>query len=370
MCVKLFECAAFAASRQCGNEVVVIIILKKNADEAAIQTVTEKLQEHGYTANVTYGVSQTIVAAIGTPQLAEKELVAPQLEAMEDVAQVLFVSKPYKMVSRESHQENTQFSVGGQKAGGKSVLIGGKKIVMMAGPCSIESDDSLLNIARGVAKSGAQMLRGGAYKPRTSPYDFQGLGVEGLKYLAHARQETGLPVITEVMTPHLVETVCEYADVLQIGARNMQNYDLLREAGKSRTPVLLKRGLSATIEEWLKAAEYLLAGGNEQVMFCERGIRTFEPSTRFTLDLSAVPAIKKASHLPIIIDPSQGTGRRDMVAAMSKAAVACGADGLILEVHPHPEDALSDGQQTLDMEQFARLMDELKPIAQAVGREI
>ena len=233
MCVKLFKYAAFqAASRQCGNEVVVIIILKKNADETAIQSVTEKLQEHGYTANVTYGVSQTIVAAIGTPQLAEKELVAPQLEAMEDVAQVLFVSKPYKMVSRESHQENTQFSVGGQKTGGNSVLIGGKKIVMMAGPCSIESDDSLLDIARGVAKSGAQMLRGGAYKPRTSPYDFQGLGVEGLKYLAHARQETGLPVITEVMTPHLVETVCEYADVLQIGARNMQNYDLLREAGK------------------------------------------------------------------------------------------------------------------------------------------
>jgi 3-deoxy-7-phosphoheptulonate synthase len=196
------------------------------------------------------------------------------------------------------------------------------------------------------------------------------LGVEGLEYLAQARRETGLPVITEVMTPGLVEKVCEYADVLQIGARNMQNYDLLREVGKCRTPVMLKRGLSATVEEWLKAAEYILAGGNANVMFCERGIRTYEPSTRFTLDLSAVPAIKKSSHLPIIIDPSQGTGRRDMVAAMSKAAVACGADGLLIEVHQHPEDALSDGQQTVDGDQFTQLMKELKPIAAAVGRSI
>jgi 3-deoxy-7-phosphoheptulonate synthase len=223
-------------------------------------------------------------------------------------------------------------------------------------------------IAKSVRASGANLLRGGAYKPRTSPYDFQGLGVEGLKLLAEARAVTGLPIITEVMTPGLVGQVCEYADILQIGARNMQNYDLLREVGRCRTPTLLKRGLSATIEEWLKAAEYVLAGGNTQVMMCERGIRTFEPSTRFTLDLSAVPAIKKASHLPVIIDPSQGTGRRDMVAAMSKAAIACGADGLIIEVHPHPEDALSDGQQTLDTHQFHELMRELKPIAHAVGR--
>ena len=214
------------------------------------------------------------------------------------------------------------------------------------------------------------MLRGGAFKPRTSPYDFQGLGLEGLQILAKARARTGLPVITEVMTPALVEQVCEYADILQIGARNMQNYDLLREVGKARTPVLLKRGLSSTIEEWLKAAEYLLAGGNERVMFCERGIRTFEPSTRFTLDLSAIPAIKKASHLPIIVDPSQGTGRRDMVISMSRAAIAAGADGLIIEVHPHPEDALSDGQQTLDVAQFGDLMGSLAPIAGAVGRSL
>lgn len=346
-----------------------IIILKQGAGDEEIATVSEKLLEHGYAPNVTRGTTQTIIAAIGTPNLAEKELVAPQLQALDAVTEVLFVSKPYKLVSRESHPESTSFVVGGT-GGGHEVTIGGEKIVMMAGPCSVEGEDSTLETARAVREAGAQVLRGGAYKPRTSPYDFQGLGVEGLKYLAQARRETGMPVITEVMTPALVETVCEYADVLQIGARNMQNYDLLREVGRCRTSVMLKRGLSSTIEEWLKAAEYILAGGNERVMFCERGIRTFEPSTRFTLDLSAIPAIKKASHLPIIIDPSQGTGRRDMVAAMSKAAIAGGADGLLIEVHPHPEDAMSDGQQTLDTQQFAKLMGELKPIAQAVGRAL
>ena len=351
-------------------EVIVIIILKSGATDADVETVSEKLREHGYQPNVTRGTGQTIVAAIGTPDLTEKEIVAPQLQSMEIVEQVMIVSKAYKLVSRESHPANTEYEIGGEHEGGDKVLLGGQNIVMMAGPCSVEGRDSLLSIAKNVHEAGASMLRGGAYKPRTSPYDFQGLGVEGLEFLAEARKQTGMPVITEVMTPHLVETVCEYADVLQIGARNMQNYDLLREVGKCRTPVMLKRGLSSTVEEWLKAAEYVLAGGNMRVMFCERGIRTFEPSTRFTLDLSAVPAIKKSSHLPIIIDPSQGTGRRDMVAAMSKAAIACGADGLILEVHPHPEDALSDGQQTLDLAQFSKLMGELKPIAQAVGRSI
>lgn len=340
-----------------------IIILKHGATDADIATVSEKLTEHGYQPNITRGVEDTIIAAIGTPAISEKERVAPQLQALDCVEKVLFVSKPYKMVSRESHPSDTEFDV-------RNVRVGGNKIVVMAGPCSVEGHDSLLSSARSVRDAGAVILRGGAYKPRTSPYDFQGLGLEGLKYLAAARDETGLPVITEVMTPALVEQVCEYADILQIGARNMQNYDLLRECGRVRTPVMLKRGLSATVEEWLKAAEYILAGGNPNVMFCERGIRTFEPSTRFTLDLSAVPAIKKASHLPIIIDPSQGTGRRDMVAAMSKAAIACGADGLIIEVHPHPEDALSDGQQTLDIDQFGQLMQELKPIAAAVGRSL
>ncbi|MEO6906321.1 MAG: 3-deoxy-7-phosphoheptulonate synthase [Abditibacteriaceae bacterium] len=340
-----------------------IIIMKSGATKEDIAVVTEKLKEHGYKPNVTEGVAETIVAAIGNPDPSVKEMVAPQLQALETVEKVLIVSKAYKLVSRDGHPHNTEFDVGG-------VHIGGKKIVVMAGPCSVEGQESLTEIATEVKAAGATILRGGAYKPRTSPYDFQGFGLEGLKMLANARKETGLPVITEVMTPSLVEQVCEYADILQIGARNMQNYDLLREIGKCRTPVLLKRGLSATIEEWLKAAEYILAGGNMDVMMCERGIRTYEPSTRFTLDLSAVPAIKKDSHLPVIIDPSQGTGRRDMVAAMCKAAVACGADGLILEVHPKPENALSDGQQTIATSQFGKLMEELKPIAAAVGREI
>lgn len=340
-----------------------IIIMKHGATDQDLATVSEKLKEHGYMPNVTKGTHDTVVAAIGTPSLKDKESVAPQLQALASVDRVLYVSKPYKLVSRDGHPENSVFDIGG-------VEIGGKKIAVMAGPCSVEGLDSLLETAQIVKDAGATMLRGGAYKPRTSPYDFQGLGLEGLQHLAAARKATGLPVITEVMTPHLVEQVCEYADVLQIGARNMQNYDLLREVGKTRTPVVIKRGLSATIEEWLKAAEYLLAGGNTNVIFCERGIRTYEPSTRFTLDLSAVPAIKKASHLPVIVDPSQGTGRRDMVAAMSKAAIACGADGLLIEVHPHPEDALSDGQQTVDAAQFQQLMQELKPIAEAVGRTV
>ena len=350
-------------------EKTMIIILKRGAQDAEIETVSQKLAEHGYKSHITRGVEDTIVAALGAPSLQEKEMVAPQLQALDVVERVLFVSKPYKMVSRESHPQNSTFTLG-QFPDAKPVEVGGEKLVVMAGPCSVENLENTIYTAREVQKSGATMLRGGAYKPRTSPYDFQGLGLEGLQILAQARRETGLPVITEVMTPSLVETVCQHADVLQIGARNMQNYDLLREVGKCRTPVLLKRGLSSTIEEWLKAAEYILAGGNSAVMFCERGIRTFEPSTRFTLDLSAIPAIKKASHLPIIIDPSQGTGRRDMVISMSKAAVAAGADGLIIEVHPHPEDALSDGQQTLDTAQFASLMNDLSKIAEAVGRKI
>ena len=346
-----------------------IIILKHNATPTDIETVSAKLKEHGYAPNITVGTEDTIIAAIGVPSLQEKDLVAPQLRAFEFVDRVLYVSKPYKMVSRESHPENSRFQIG-DHPDANAIEVGGERLAIMAGPCSVENLENTLFIADEVKKVGATVLRGGAYKPRTSPYDFQGLGLEGLQILAKARAQTGLPIITEVMTPALVEQVGEYADVLQIGARNMQNYDLLREVGKARTPVLLKRGLSSTIEEWLKAAEYVLAGGNERVMFCERGIRTFEPSTRFTLDLSAIPAIKKASHLPIIIDPSQGTGRRDMVVSMSRAAIAAGADGLIIEVHPHPEDALSDGQQTLDVAQFGDLMGTLGAIAGAVGRSL
>jgi len=341
----------------------VIIILKHGASDDEVETVSQKLRDHGYQPNVTRGVEDTIIAAIGSPSLSEKEMVAPQLQALEAVERVLFVSKPYKLVSRESHPADSVLDIQGVK-------VGGQQICVMAGPCSVENREQVMTTAQAVRESGAQILRGGAYKPRTSPYDFQGLGLEGLEILAAARKATGMPVITEVMTPSLVEQVCEYADVLQIGARNMQNYDLLKEVGRCRTPAMLKRGLSSTIEEWLKAAEYILAGGNSNVMFCERGIRTFEPSTRFTLDLSAVSAIKKASHLPIIVDPSQGTGRRDMVIAMSKAAIACGADGLLIEVHPHPEDAMSDGQQTLDIAQFNTLMHDLKPIAAAVGRSL
>jgi len=346
-----------------------IIILKRGATKQNIGAVSDKLHEHGYHSHITRGVEDTIVAALGAPSPQEKELVAPQLQALECVESVLFVSKPYKMVSRESHPSDSVFELG-DHPDAKRVEVGGEKLVIMAGPCSVENLENTLLIARDVGANGATLLRGGAYKPRTSPYDFQGLGLEGLEILARARRETGLPIITEVMTPALVEQVVEHADVLQIGARNMQNYDLLREVGRTRTPVLLKRGLSSTIEEWLKAAEYVLAGGNSRVMFCERGIRTFEPSTRFTLDLSAIPAIKNASHLPIIVDPSQGTGRRDMVVSMSRAAIAAGADGLLIEVHPHPEDALSDGQQTLDTGQFAGLMHDLKLIAGAVGRTI
>ena len=346
-----------------------IIILKRGASEEQIGAVSEKLHEHGYQSHITRGVEDTIIAALGAPSLQEKELVAPQLQAFDWVERVLFVSKPYKMVSRESHPDDSVFQLG-EHPDAQKIEVGGQKLVVMAGPCSVENLENTVYTANEVQKVGATLLRGGAYKPRTSPYDFQGLGLEGLQILAEARRVTGLPVITEVMTPGLVEQVCGFADVLQIGARNMQNYDLLREVGKTRTPVLLKRGLSSTVEEWLKAAEYILAGGNARVMFCERGIRTFEPSTRFTLDLSAIPAIKKASHLPIIIDPSQGTGRRDMVVSMSKAAIAAGADGLLIEVHPHPEDALSDGQQTLDTAQFAGLMSDLKLIAAAVGRTI
>jgi 3-deoxy-7-phosphoheptulonate synthase len=252
----------------------------------------------------------------------------------------------------------------------RGVEIGGEKVVVIAGPCAVETRDLLLEVARAVKAAGGSMLRGGAFKPRTLPYSFQGLGEEGLKLLAEARDETGLPIVTEVLSPEDVEMVGRYADVLQIGARNMQNYPLLKRVGDSRTPVLLKRGFSATIEELLGSAEYILRGGNDQVVLCERGIRTFETMTRFTLDLTAVPALKALSHLPVIVDPSHGTGRRILVSPMSRAAVAAGADGLIIEVHPAPERALSDGPQSLNLDEFKALMDGLKPVARAVHRSL
>jgi len=273
------------------------------------------------------------------------------------------VQQPFKLASREVRQTPSEVRIG-------AVTVGGGPIVVMAGPCSVESESQMREVAVAVKAAGARILRGGAFKPRTSPYAFQGLKEQGLQYLAEARKLTGLPVVTEVLETESVELVAEYADVLQIGARNIQNFTLLRRVGEMGKPVLLKRGMATTIQEFLLSAEYILAAGNPNVILCERGIRTFEPSTRFTLDLNAVPVLKKLSHLPVVVDPSHGTGHWDLVAPMAKAAVACGADGLIIEVHPRPEEALSDGPQSLKPTKFAQLMRELKPVAEAVGRSL
>ena len=275
----------------------------------------------------------------------------------------LKISSKIKLAARSEGMESTLVRIG-------DLVIGGEKVVVIAGPCSVESREQLMEAARAVKAAGASMLRGGAFKPRTLPYSFQGLGVEGLKILAEAREETGLPVVTEVMAPEQVEIVEEYADVLQIGARNVQNYPLLKRVGEARKPVLLKRGLSSTIEEWLSAAEYVLHGGNPDVILCERGIRSYGKLTRFTLDLAAVPLLKEVSHLPVVVDPSHGTGVKSLVKPMSKAAVAAGADGLIVEVHPNPEEAMSDGAQSLRPEEFKALMGELGPVAHSVGRRL
>jgi 3-deoxy-7-phosphoheptulonate synthase len=273
------------------------------------------------------------------------------------------VQQPFKLASRETKSQPSEIPVNG-------ISIGGKQLVVMAGPCSVESQSQMIEVAEAVKAAGATILRGGAYKPRTSPYAFQGLKEQGLKYLAEARKRTGLPVVTEVLETESVELVAEYADILQIGARNVQNFSLLKRVAESGKPVLLKRGMSTSIQEWLLSAEYILSGGNPRVILCERGIRTFETATRFTLDLNAVPVVKKLSHLPVIVDPSHGTGHWDLVAPMAKGAIACGADGLIIEVHPRPEEALSDGPQSLKPAKFAQLMQELRPVALAVGRDL
>ncbi|MEI6511847.1 MAG: 3-deoxy-7-phosphoheptulonate synthase [bacterium] len=337
-----------------------IIVLSASATKKQIDEVADQLKEWGYEIHPIYGVEKTVIGAVGAPD-ADKTYAKEHLEQLPFVEQVVLILQPYKMVSRSYKPEGTVIDVGGVK-------IGGNEIVVMAGPCTVESYDQLLDTAKAIKKAGATILRGGAYKPCTSPYSFQGLGKEGLEMLAAAGKETGLKIITEVMDPRNVEMVAEYTDILQIGTRNMQNYDLLKEVGSSQTPVMLKRGMSAKIEEWLYAAEYIILRGNQNVMFCERGIRSFETYTRNTLDLSAVPAIKQLSHLPIIVDPSHGTGRWGMVAPMSKAAIACGADGLIIEVHPDPSHAAKDGAQSLNFDNFEQLMTELKPIATAVGK--
>jgi 3-deoxy-7-phosphoheptulonate synthase len=327
----------------------VIIVMSHQATATQVDAVVEKIGELGLTPELSRGEDRAVIGVIGGNAYAYREAFA-HLPGIQEIVQI---TKPYKLASREWQTRDTVIRVG-------EVAIGGDEVVMMAGPCSVEGVEMLMETARHVASQGAKILRGGAFKPRTSPYSFQGLGEEGLKMLARAREETGLKVITEVVTPGDVELVLRYADILQIGTRNMQNYALLQEAGRSGHPVMLKRGMSSTIEEWLLAAEYLLSQGNRNVMLCERGIRTFEPATRFTLDINAVPLVRELSHLPVIVDPSQGTGRWSLVSPLALAAVAAGANGLIVEVHPHPDDALSDGAQSLDFPTYDRLMADLK----------
>ena len=339
-----------------------IIVLSRDATEKQLSRIIKKLESRGLQANISKGTERTIVGVIGdTSKVTEEEENA--IRVMPGVEDVMRILKPFKLASRDFKAEDTRINVRGN-------VIGGRKIHVFAGPCAVENKTILMNIAEKIKDAGATFVRGGAFKPRTSPYSFQGLGEEGLKYLADVRRKTGLPVVTELMDPRDMEVVSKYADIIQIGARNMQNFRLLLEVGGSRKPVLLKRGLSATIKEWLMAAEYVMSRGNENVILCERGIRTFETATRNTLDLSAVPVLKKLTHLPVVVDPSHGVGKWDLVAPMSKAAVAAGADGLIIEVHTNPEEALSDGEQSLRPDAFRKLMKELKPIAAAVGREI
>jgi len=337
-----------------------IIVLKPEATEAQIQHILEKTTKLGLKANISRGVERTVIGLIGP----EDVLRVTPLEVFPGVDKVIPVLAPYRLVSRQFKKENSIVKIGDK------VQIGGKKIPVMAGPCSIESLEGMRSIAAKVKKAGATILRGGAFKPRTSPYDFQGLGEEGLKYLQQVGHEFGLATITEVMDPRDVELVCRYVDILQLGARNMQNFSLLKEVGKVKKPVMLKRGISATINEWLMSAEYILSNGNFDVIFCERGIRTFETATRNTLDINAVAVVKQLSHLPVMVDPSHGTGRWGLVGSGARAAVAAGADALMMEVHDNPEEALSDGGQSLLPENFEAIMKECDRVARAVDREI
>jgi 3-deoxy-7-phosphoheptulonate synthase len=334
-----------------------IIIMRKGATQSEVQSVTQRIEEMGFKAHLSVGEERTIIGIIGD----ERPLSQVPLDVFEGVERIVPILQPFKLASRDFSPQNTVVEVHG-------VPIGGKELAIIAGPCAVENRELLRETVQAVKAGGAKLLRGGAFKPRTSPYSFQGLGVEGLKLLAEMRDEFGLGVVTEVMSPSDVEVVAKYSDMLQIGARNMSNFSLLREAGDSGAPVLLKRGMSATIQELIMAAEYILAQRNYQVVLCERGIRTYETSTRFTLDINAVPVVKQLTHLPIIVDPSHGTGKWDLVGAVSKAAIAAGADGLIVEVHAHPEKAMSDGAQSLRPEVFTQLMGELRRVAKAVDR--
>jgi 3-deoxy-7-phosphoheptulonate synthase len=338
-----------------------IVNMSESATEEQITHIIDRIREAGYQPHVTRGTERTIVAAVGSGRRHEIEA----LQVAPGVDNVVPIAQPFKLVSRQLKPQRTVVRVAG-------VPIGGDAVVVIAGPCSVESREQLLSTAHAVKKAGASLLRGGAYKPRTSPYDFQGLGEEALRILREASEQTGLPVVTEVMSTEDVEMICEYADMLQVGARNMQNFALLRKLATVRKPVLLKRGPSATVKEWLLAAEYLLAGGNQDVVLCERGIKTFETETRNTMDLAAIALARDLSHLPVIADPSHGTGKQSLIAAVSRAAVAVGADGLIIEVHPCPERALSDGPQSLDFAAFEKVMrglsDPLRSISASPAR--
>ncbi|MGO0122428.1 3-deoxy-7-phosphoheptulonate synthase [Desulfothermobacter acidiphilus] len=337
-----------------------IIVMAHNASESDIAEVVRRLETAGFKTHLSRGVERTIIGAIGD----KSRLAEIPLEALPGVEEVIPILQPYKMASRAFRAGRTVVQVG------EDVAIGGEQVHVMAGPCAVESREQLLEAAARVKEAGATILRGGAFKPRTSPYAFQGLGTKGLELLAEAREKYGLKIVTEVMDIRSLPVVAEYADIVQIGARNMQNFDLLKEVGKIDKPVLLKRGPASTIEEWLMAAEYILSSGNMKVILCERGIRTFEPYTRNTLDLSSVPIVKHLSHLPVIVDPSHGIGRWQFIPAMCRAAIAAGADGLLVEVHPNPAEALCDGAQSLTPSLFAQTMAELEKVARAVGRKL
>ena len=338
-----------------------IIVMKTGSQDREIADVLARLDNLGLKGHLSRGVERTVIGVVGVtaavPDLRERLSMIPGVE------DVVPISRPYKLASREFKPDDTVIKVGG-------VTIGGNEVVVMAGPCAAETREQVMSTARAVKAAGASILRGGAFKPSTSPYSFRGLGEEGLKLLAEAKEETGLPLITEVLTPDDVELVVRYADILQVGARNMQNFILLDEVGRANKPVMLKRGMSATIQEWLLAVEYILSQGNRQVILCERGIRTFETYTRNTMDVSAIPIIHKLSHLPIVADPSHGTGKWYLVAPLALAAVAAGADGLMVEVHPAPDTALKDGAQSLTFEHFEDLMRQLVPVAAAMGRSV
>jgi len=338
----------------------VIVEMKTGATQEEIDTVVQRASSLGLDTQLNLGTDKTVVAILGSNT---GQLPSDTFAVLPGVESVTRIMKPYKLASREFKAVDSTFSVGG-------VEIGRKRIIIMAGPCAVESEEQLIEAARAVKEAGASILRGGAFKPRTSPFSFHGLEQVGLELLAQVKSRVGIPVITEVVDPNDVDLVARSADILQVGSRNMQNFALLTNAGRSKSPVLLKRGFSCTITEWLTAADYLLAGGNDRVILCERGIRTFEDSTRFSLDISSIPVIKRASHLPVFVDPSHAAGHYSLVPAIARAAVAAGADGLLIEVHPNPKEALVDGLQSLTPSDFARLMEELRPIAKAVGRYI